>query len=154
MVDFNDRIIMAKKDILPLKFPIKQRNRCPKPKGLWYAIGNEWIDWVRSEMPHWEGDYIYKLDLNSTKILFLETYDDIEKFTRKYKIDIDYSGVDVFDINWKEVSENYSGIEISPYQSSVRHKMLWYNGWDVASGCIWKKDGIESIVKIKKYVKY
>ena len=150
MIDKDDKIVMAKKDILPLKFPIEQRNRGPKPKGLWYAIGTEWIDWVRSEMPDWEGEYIYKVNLNPNKILFLESHDDIDKFTRKYKLEKDYSDTDTFDINWEKVSSEYSGIEISPYQESARYEVFWYNGWDVASGCIWKKEGIKSIIKIKK----
>lgn len=147
MINKDDRIIMAKKDILPLKFPVNQRSRGPKPKGLWYAIGTEWIDWVRSEMPEWEGDYLYKIDLNSNNILFLKTYDDLSSFTRKYS---DEPSLDTMNINWEKVSNEYSGIEINPYQYKARYDILWYYGWDVASGCIWDKSGIQSINKVKK----
>ena len=34
-----------------------------KPKGLWYSMGTEWIDWVSVEMPDWEDEYIYKIKL-------------------------------------------------------------------------------------------
>ena len=31
---------------------------------------------------------------------------------------------------------------------SSTENMLWYSGWDVASGCIWKSDAIKNIKKI------
>ena len=51
-------------------------------------------------------------------------------------------------IDWIKVSKQYSGIEINPYQHSNRYTSMWYYGWDVASGCIWKNDLIKNITKI------
>lgn len=143
----DDRIVMAKQTILPLKFPVLQYNKGPKPRGLWYAIGTSWIDWVRNEMPDWEGDYIYKLQLNSNNILFLKTYDDLVSFTQKYS---DEQSLDTTNINWERVSNEYSGIEINPYQSKARYDILWYYGWDIASGCIWNKNALNTINRIVK----
>jgi len=38
------------------------------------------------------------------------------------------------------VSKEYDGIEIAPYQWDARLSLIWYYGWDVASGCIWNLD--------------
>ena len=40
-------------------------------------------------------------------------------------------------IDWKKVASKYDGIEIVPYQPKARMNLLWYYGWDIASGCIW-----------------
>ena len=61
-------------------------------------------------------------------------------------------------IEWGEVAKKYSGIEIKNpdiykfkkvpigYRNEVY--MSWLYGWDISSGCIWNKNGIESIEKI------
>ena len=152
-----DRIIMAKKDIFPLRFPVKQDNRgtqgIAKPNGLWYAIGTEWIDWVKSEMPHWKGDYLYKVYLNESKILTIKDEKGLEEFHNKYSFVPTYHQGKIIrkynDIDWLKVSLDYSGIEIAPYQYTYRHKFLWYYTWDVASGCIWNKDAIKKITRIE-----
>lgn len=50
-------------------------------------------------------------------------------------------------MDWNKVSEEYNGVEICPYyeQNNLNITkegysvfLLWYNRWDVASGCIWK----------------
>ncbi len=53
------------------------------------------------------------------------------------------------DINWIEVANNYSGIEIAPCQFNCRRKYFWYYAWDVASGCIWKEDAVKNIKRVK-----
>lgn len=148
-----DRIIMARKDILPLKFPVVQNNwYAGKPNGLWYAIGTEWLDWIESEMPHWKGNVLYKIEINPQSMCMIKTKEQFLNFNKKYSESRKY-GVSVSDkhkdINWGRVAEDYSGIEIAPYRSEFRHKYLWYYGWDVASGCIWKRDGVKNINKIK-----
>lgn len=101
-----------------------------KPFGLWYSIGTEWIDWVRMEMPQWERDHAFVLDIDDSKLLKINTYEDLKLFNEEY-------GVDNYYVDWKKVSENYGGIEITPYIYEARYEMLWYYPWDVASGCIW-----------------
>lgn len=148
----DDRIIMAKRSILPLHFPVKQQEEpWMKPNGLWYAVGLEWIEWVEGEMPHWMGNVFYKIEVNPNKILHLKTRIEIMEFSAKFRADKGQLATVSRDlmIDWKSVAEIYSGIEISPYQYSLRFTFMWYYGWDVASGCIWEKDGIKSIKKIK-----
>ena len=67
-------------------------------------------------------------------------------------------------IDWDIVAKEYSGIEICPFQHRsnleddfyvntqwVQRSIYdWYRSWDVASGCVWKKDGIKSITEIPK----
>ena len=46
-------------DILLRRYGTPRQPRGPKPKGFWYAFGNEWIDWVNSDMPQWKSKYSY-----------------------------------------------------------------------------------------------
>lgn len=152
-----DRIIMAKHEILPLK-EFQEQKENDKPNGLWYAVGEEWINWVKSEMPEWEGKFLYKLELNFDKILHLKNAQDIDTFSKKFSITPEYfksidpggMGYNFYDVDWIRVSKEYSGIEISPYQYEQRFETRWYYGWDVASGCVWKKDAILDIKILKE----
>ena len=144
---------MAKKDILPTKFPVEQEeymNEVGKPSGLWYGIGTDWLDWVKSEMPHWKGRYFYKVYITN-KVLRISNKEQFIKFINKYKI-VDRTfpnKIKLIDIDWKKVARYHSGIEISPYLYEFRFKFLWYYSWDVASGCIWKRDGLAQIRRIR-----
>ena len=112
-----------------------------KPKGFWYGFGNEWIDWVRSEMPDWEGKYIYEVDIGNTNVLKIDTHFDLMKFHRKYAERKQIARDDLLD--WSEVAKEYDGIEINPYQYEARYQYMWYYGWDVASGCIWNLNNVK-----------
>ena len=66
-----DRITMkSQKDFVPHSYT-QRSDPTFKPMGLWYAKGNAWIKWVRKNMPHWEQEYLYRLDLDYSKILVL-----------------------------------------------------------------------------------
>lgn len=72
-------------------------------------------------------------DVNS--VLLISNEEDLLKFHNKFKTnDI------IISIDWPTVAKLYAGIEISPYQYNYRLKsgFIWYYGWDVASGCIWR----------------
>ena len=127
-----------------LKFKSVNPNEQPtnmKPKGLWYGIGSSWIDWVRSEMPEWETDQAYVLDLNKSNMLIIRSYEELIAFDEKYS-----KGPM---INWSNVAYDYDGIEISPYIQKARFELMWYYAWDIASGCIWG----ENVVKNAQIVK-
>jgi hypothetical protein len=112
-----------------------------KPNGFWYGFGNEWIDWVRSEMPDWEGKYIYEVDIGNTNVLKIDSHFDLMKFHRKYAERKQIARDDLLD--WSEVAKEYDGIEINPYQYEARYQYMWYYGWDVASGCIWNLNNVK-----------
>ena len=135
------RIHMTAKDKINLPFAVEQEPSF-KPRGLWYGIGTSWIEWVRSEMPEWEGDYIFNLDIDPTKILQIKSSEELLKFSKEYANNMNGSQLG---IDWSEVAKQYSGIEISPYQYSMRFdsRTRWYYGWDIPSGCIWNSDAIK-----------
>ena len=146
----NDRIIMASKEITNLRSTPAQKIGS-KPKGLWYGIGNSWIEWVESSMPEWRGDFIYKIEVNPSRLLQLKSRKDIDNFTETYGaygIAASIGGEKMIDIDWRKVATKYSGIEIAPYQWSARHDYMWYYGWDVASGCIWNKSLVKSVKRV------
>jgi hypothetical protein len=146
------RMVMSKISIEKLKFPVYQLNNIVnKPEGLWYGFGSSWVDWVKSEMPGWEGKFYYLLEVNESKILQLKNILQLEAFTEQYGVQDDLlKEFKFFIIDWKKVSKKYSGIEINPYIHEARFKLTWYYPWDVASGCIWKEDAIKSFEEINE----
>jgi hypothetical protein len=142
----DDRIIMSRQEIRPLRFPIEQSFRYyhyNKPQGLWYAVGTEWLDWTESEMPDWKGDHFYKIEITD-KVLRINTERKFIQLMNGYRHEYGYG----MGIDWPKLAENYSGIEISPYRNDC-NRYMWYSGWDVASGCLWKRDAVQNIVKIE-----
>ena len=124
-----------------------------KPKGLWYGCegqdqGSTWKDFITSEMNHGgmvgRYEWLYEIKINFEKILKIRTPWDMYALAENYGI----TPRPAFrTIDWQEVAKDYSGIEICPYQWDFRLNtdFIWYYGWDVASGCIWKEDAIKSV---------
>ena len=132
----------------PVKLVAKKYNQKNdlKPRGFWYSIDDEWKTWVQSEMPEWLGEHEYLVDIGDSNILFLDTPDKIINFHKEYRQPhdmVDWHGM----VDWNRVSQTYNGIEINPYQWSLRLELLWYYGWDVASGCIWNLEKVTLKVK-------
>lgn len=143
-----DKVIMTDADSIKFKSKIyTEKYVHNKPEGLWYGMGDSWIDWVRHEMPAWESNNLFKLDLDESKIIKLNNEEELLAFNKKYGEEL--CGTIKY-IDWFEVSKNYSGIEIPNYLWSLRmdRRVSWYYGWDVASGCVWGEDAIISIDKI------
>jgi len=116
---------------------VRQGKGDSKPKGFWYDCDNEWSNWVEFEMPEWKGDYVYSVKLDHSKMKVIRSFDELKAFTSEYGS----KGM----INWQAVASRYSGIEICPYIGKARLQYDWYYGWDVASGCIWRRDAIVAI---------
>ena len=125
-------------DILLRRYGTPRQPRGPKPKGFWYAFGNEWIDWVNSEMPQWKSkySYYYLVDVKGCKLLKMSKFEELIEFSQ----DFGYDDGNSFYINWSKVAKKYDGIEINPYVFAARMNddAQWYYGWDVASGCVWR----------------
>ena len=104
-----------------------------KPKGLWYACGNDWLRWLESEMPHWIHDYIYELDIDMTRMLNINDNSALYQFNRKFGEKKRYFIKTISDdyIDWSAVSQQFSGIEICPYNWQARNSLDWYYSWDV-----------------------
>tara|TARA_B100000900_G_scaffold391772_1_gene386688 strand:+ start:6082 stop:6639 length:558 start_codon:yes stop_codon:yes gene_type:complete len=132
---------------------ISRRGFNPKPRGLWYACGDDWREWVKYEMPHWYEAYnhLYEVTINPKHILFITNADQFKAFEKEFGLS---GGAEpmFFDgeagIDWVRVSMKYAGIEICPYQSQFRMSSNWYYPWDVASGCIWYSEGVVSVTEV------
>ncbi len=133
-----------------------------KPTGLWYAIGSSWVDWCISEDFGGLGKYIYEVELNpKANILFLTTKKEVFSFSKKYRrqdaffkqMEKSLKEFASIYVDWKKVSEDYDGVEVNPYFRPLRigHNLIWYYGWDVSSGCIWKAKTKKRITLIAKY---
>jgi hypothetical protein len=144
----NDRIIMTDNDTLDFKNTTQRpiNNGHMKPTGLWYAIGTDWIDWVRSEMPAWEQDHLFKVETTS-KVIVLKSPADCKKFEEKFGYEDKYYKREYWGllIDWELVAKKYAGVELFNYNDHAFH---WTYGWDIRSGCIWNKSGIKKITKI------
>lgn len=119
-----------------------------KPKGLWYGIGYDWINFVTSNMPEWEKDHVFELILDESKLIHIKNFDDMKDFDKKYGVEYYFGYSKRTKIDWAKVAEDYEGIEISPYVYEGRRIFEWYYGWDVESGCIWGENIVIDIKKI------
>ena len=130
------------------KFKTTQQTTGMKPNGLWYSCGDDWIRWLRSEMPHWldNSNYLYELS-TTNKIKHIRTPKEFIEFEKEYADSGPFSFMDrAMHINWKKVQgDGFAGIEICPYQRQFRRDSLWYYPWDVASGCIWDAKGVKDV---------
>jgi hypothetical protein len=132
---FSDRSVIRPRTVL-------QREEY-KPSGLWVSDEDEamsWSAWTSNNFGQgvgrqYEHDVALATDHN---VLILTTPDDMIRFTKRFAADAA--------ITWQRVAEQYHGIIVTPYQWSQRYDLWWYYGWDCASGCIWNKDAIASIV--------
>ena len=144
----NARVIMSSDDEINYRpTPINKQEVRAKPWGLWYGIGDEWISWVKREMPDWETENVFILDLNESNILFIRNYDELVAFEKEFEFNM-YDLARHKQIDWRRVAEKYDGIEIAPYIYKARYDHMWYYGWDIASGCLWGDNVIKSIQKI------
>ena len=134
-----------------------QNNNCPleiypveqdlahKPVGLWYSVGNEWIEWCRIEEFYTQDPkFIYALAVDESKLLRLVSVLDILAFTAEFG-----DPHDSYNIDWPAVAQRWGGIEIAPYQWELRldRRTCWYYSWDVASGCLWEPSMLLSYTK-------
>lgn len=129
-----------------------------KPAGLWYDINNSWTDWCK-ENTKWKHENHFELEVDLSKILLLDSVEKTKAFHAEYSefasyythLPKDYKE-DEWDwitkhINWKRVSEKYSGIEINPYWR-WEFDATWYSSIDVSSGCLWDLSCIKSFKQI------
>ena len=126
-----------------------------KPSGIWYAPGSVWLTWMSREAPSWLNDinYIYKITPNysggldsSGGVLRLSTEDDVNDFSERFGVNLPgFRSVQFAD--WSAVASIWDGIEIIPYQDSLKYERLtaWYSSWHLSSGCIWRPSGVSSL---------
>ena len=128
------------------KLELRNQEKCRvfKPNGFWVSVGDSWKEWCESECFGLKRlECVSKIILKPTaNILTLTSPEQLDEFSREYgeeKISI------YFEIDWAKVANEYDGIIITPYIYERRLELMWYYGWDCASGCIWNTDCIQSI---------
>lgn len=125
-----------------------------KPKGLWLSVDGpyDWKQWCDAETYSGFGSYAHAVKLRrGAKILRLRGAQALDAFTDQYAGEI-YPGQGMggrdhryCGIDWEAVARQHQGIIIAPYCWQRRMDLMWYYGWDCASGCIWDADAIASI---------
>jgi hypothetical protein len=125
-----------------------------KPTGVWYATGDEWLEWCRTDMPGWIRPNLYRLTLDKSRMLIMRTASELRAFTKKYAHPDVLARHNAMHLDWARVANEYTGIEIAPYIYECRFDLMWYYGWDVASGCVWDKSIIQCIDPIEMPAKY
>ncbi len=130
------------------------QERSKKPKGIWFALGDSWLDWVKDEMPSILDRLVvlYTVDISECNILKLDSLERLIAFTQEFQ-DIHSFGVNplgVEKIDWGLVAESYDGIEVSNWKlgDGLEEGVFWVDSWDFASGCVWNVDKI--ILKKRK----
>lgn len=122
-----------------------------KPRGFWVTIpgDDDWLQWSIENSFHIERlRYRHNVTLKpEANILYLTTVKEILDFHEQYKKSLSPVHNRLLYIDWPTVTAQYDGIIIAPYQWSLRLDLdlIWYNTWDVASGCIWNTDMIDTI---------
>jgi len=161
----NERYIFSSEKEIKFREDKQEQNETDKPEGLWYSIGNEWAEEVSNQLDFLANryNYVHKIKITD-KVLSINTIDEAIDFTKKYGVQEHGSYMNRFLIKWVDVAEDYSGIEVKDPASwsriddtyvriedgnqknyNLRYLFWWMFSWDVASGCVWREDGIESI---------
>ncbi len=129
-------------------YGVNQRDRSgDKPYGFWYEVDGSWQDWCASNQADWlEGRWLHKVTLGNERILMITNLADFDAFSQKCGSNEGLPGSFLWPkdyyIDWQQVAEEYDGIEIAPYFWERRMTCSWYYTWDVASGCIWRPQGV------------
>lgn len=139
------RIHLSKNHIYKLERRHYIQKSDDKPSCFWYGFGDKWIDWAETAGHEYMGEYVYEVDINSSKILQIKNYSEIIEFTQEYKSSEQIIPGIIFFIDWPRIELKYDGIEINPYigQARTNEKTIWYYSWDIPSGCIWNMDKVK-----------
>lgn len=117
-----------------------------KPNGLWYAMDDDWLEWVQTERVESFTNYTSKfaLDIDSDKVCVLDNVRKVLEFHGKYSYKYKYG---FSAIHWEEVKRQYSGIEIRDYEvlnmESAFRGIIWMRNWAMDSGCIWDLSAVD-----------
>ncbi len=123
-----------------------------KPRGLYWGIDNEWLEWCSSEMPECVEQYNFSLEINESDIYQVHNIESLLIFTKEFTI------TKYYNINWEAVALKYKGFEIINYHSLLHLKNqyltdytnLWIYGWDVNGGCVWDLSAVKFVEKVNK----
>ncbi len=119
--------------------------RLYKPNGFWISDETDhgWKQWCIDEEFNLDRlNLVYTVTVDLSNILQINTEAALLLFDRYFA-----KGGNRFSkqIDWDLIAQRYSGIIITPYQWGQRLDLMWYYGWDCASGCIWDVSAVKSI---------
>jgi len=117
-----------------------------KPVGLWFSVGDAWRKWCRENDYETDGGVAVRteLSLDPGRFLVIDGYGKLMDFDREWSAPTG-SGMSSCRIDWRGVAARWGGIVIAPYVWEARYELLWYYGWDCASGCVWD-EGAASVI--------
>lgn len=132
-----------------------------KPMGLWVSDEEDygWSQWCDDNLfRDTSKQLMYEVKLRSnSNVLRINSSEHLRLFSEEYAFSLDADSEESTEyegylriIDWELVSKTYQGIIITPYQWNCRTELMWYYGWDCASGCIWDKNAIESFTWVSR----
>ena len=127
----------------PLQDRTYEQGSRMKPNGLWYAKGNSWMEFIRTEMADMaeNAKYVYAIGFDKSKVLSITSGRQAERATYMFKDHELSRKANVSFIDWNKITKmGKGGVEFMPYERgyfSADYTMGWYLGIDVPSGCIW-----------------
>jgi hypothetical protein len=121
-----------------------------KPRGFWLSVDgqSDWKEWCEDNDWNVEGLAVRTVFTVSpdANVKVITNPEELVAFDAEYQIPAEHPVLH-HRIDWVKVAERYDGIIIAPYIWSMRLDldMLWYYGWDCASGCFWNLSMIKPI---------
>jgi hypothetical protein len=146
-------------NIKHLSFEVDKNTIKRKPPGLWFALGDEWLQHLK-KTNFWMNkyNYVYELELDMSKMIMVNTMKELQNFSSEYGVlrkdtsvvDIDWNMVItrtkkqgiIVPHNFKKSHRKYSYFNKI---TNVFHDLEWYLSWDIASGVIWNSTAIKNI---------
>jgi len=121
-----------------------------KPKGAWWSVGASWMNWCEGES--WNvGGRVFEVDVDVFNVLRIRSDDELHAFHAEFSASPKWYDFDAseWNIDWRQVAERYTGVEIAPYlwRCRLNGPARWYYGWDCASGVTWKPRTIIQAVR-------
>lgn len=127
----------------PLQDRTYEQGSSMKPNGLWYAKGNSWMEFMRTEVSEMveNAKYVYAIGFDKSKVVSITSGRQAERVTYMFKNYELSQRANVDIVDWDRMTKiGKGGVEFIPYDRgymSANYRMVWYSGIDVPSGCIW-----------------
>lgn len=123
-----------------------------KPAGFWLSVdgGDDcWRSWCEGEAWGLERlAHASEVTLKpSANVLVIDTPEKLDAFDMLYG---DGDRHSLRSIDWPRVKRVHDGVIIAPYHWSRRLDLMWYYGWDCASGVIWNLPAIAEVKACEK----
>jgi len=150
----NDLLHFSAKPLTTIRTTTQGARPAYKPRGLWVSVGESWAEWCLAEEFN-TGSLccVSRIQLvDDANVLRLTSAEHLDDFTKRYGVvdpryaDAKYA--DYTEIDWRVVAQSFDGIVIAPYIYERRMFLMWYYGWDCASGCLWNARAIAAVESI------